>query len=90
MCRYVVGITWSMEGRRSQWSDGKMLSQAAECALRFRRHKRWFEHVMRGDESEALMRVSSVEVPGREPPGRLNKTWMMSGAVAKRQLEDGH
>lgn len=34
----------------------------------------WFGHVKKGDECEALMSVSGVEVLGEGPPGRLKNT----------------
>lgn len=46
-------------------SGGEMVSQGAECALKFR-GQRWFEHVKRRDERGALMRVSGDEVPAAD------------------------
>ena len=40
------------------------------------RRLRWYGHVARRGNTEALGRVFNMEVDGRRPPGRPKKTWM--------------
>lgn len=39
------------------------------------RRLRWFKHVKRREEGEALRRAVGVEIPGCHPPGRPRRAW---------------
>ena len=45
---------------------------------------RWFGHVKRKDENSILRRAMELEVEGRRPVGRPNKTWSKVKKKMKR------
>ena len=38
----------------------------------------WFEHVVRREKMEILVKTQYVVAPGRRPPGRSKETWRRS------------
>ena len=46
----------------------------------------WFGHVQHRDENSILRRVMELEVEGRRPVGRPNKTWCMVVEEDTRKL----
>ena len=73
MLRYMAGVSWR-DAVRSAEVAARCGVRELDDVLRARR-LRWFGHVERRGDGEALGRIRNLEVPGRRPPGRPKTTW---------------
>ena len=48
---------------------------------------KWYGHVQRREEGEALAVVRDMEVPGRRPRGRPRKSWVATVVEDMRELD---
>ena len=84
MLRYMAGVTWR---------DGLSSAEVAtRCGLKkidvlfYKARLRWFGHIKRREDNDALARIGRVEVPGRRPPGRPMKAWRKNMEEELRSL----
>jgi hypothetical protein len=73
MLRYMAGVDWR-DGVRSEEVVRRCGLRELNIVLQARR-LRWFGHVERRNEDEALGRVNTMEAPGGRPRGRPRANW---------------
>jgi len=84
MLRWMMGVTLQDRRRTDDLRRALGLDSIGETITRAR--LRWYGHLQRKDEEEWVRRVQELQVDGRRPPGRPQKTWQDLVSADLRRL----